>query len=306
MKLWQPLAKRLSGNQSVVLVLVKEARGSVPRGAGAGLVVLPSGEFYGTIGGGALEWEALSQAAKFASTGKMFEQQHVPLGPNLGQCCGGHVSLTYETWSPERLEEADFLAKAESRGCFETIITRTDAGKTGTDTDLIHRTVVKANGSERFGISAVPVAIFGAGHVGKALMRSLSLLPAQIVWADSRADMFPGLVPDNVSMHALSDPRTILSDLSSDTAIIILTHSHAQDLSILEAALKTGFSFVGVIGSKTKRARFESLLIKAGFDENLARSFHCPIGIPGIENKEPSVIAASVSAQIFMGKHLKT
>lgn len=299
MKLWQPLVKCLSDDQSVVLVLVHEARGSVPRGAGAGLVVLPNGEFYGTIGGGALEWEALSQAARFAKAGKVFEQLDVPLGPNLGQCCGGHVSLTYEAWHPERLEEAGGLAQAESVGRFETM-------KSQTDTDLIHRTIVESEGTECFGVNSVPVAIFGAGHVGKALMKSLSLLPARVIWVDSRADMFPGLAPDNVSMHALSDPRSILPDLSSETSIIILTHSHAQDLAILEAALKAGFSFIGVIGSKTKRARFESMLIKSGLEQSLARSFHCPIGIPGLENKEPSVIAASVSAQLFMGKPAKT
>lgn len=295
MKLWQPLAKCLSDNQSVVLVLVQEARGSVPRGAGAGLVVLANGDFFGTIGGGALEWEALGNAAKFARSGQVFEQRQVPLGPNLGQCCGGHVSLTYEVWAPERLDEAISLADAERDGSFETTKTRNDAGH-------VRRTIVDSGGSEHFGIDAVPVAIFGAGHVGKALMRSLSLLPARIIWIDSRADMFPALVPDKVSMHALSDPRTILPDLSNDTAIIILTHSHAQDLSILEAALKAEFSFVGVIGSKTKRARFESMLVKAGLDESLAKSFNCPIGVPGIENKDPTVIAASVSAQIFMGK----
>lgn len=299
MKLWQPLAKCLSENQPVVLVLVQDARGSVPRGAGAGMVVRPDGKFYGTIGGGALEWQALGHAAKLVTTGKAFEQLQVPLGPNLGQCCGGHVSLSYEAWTPERLNEAASLAEAESAGRFETNKTQSKSG-------LIHRTITRSGGSEQFGIRAVPVAIFGAGHVGKALMRSLSLLPAKITWIDSRAELFPSLVPDNVSMHALSDPRTILPDLGHDTAVIILTHSHAQDLSILEAALKSEFSFVGVIGSKTKRARFESMLMKAGLDEMLASSFHCPIGIPGLENNDPSVIAASVSAQIFMGKRAKT
>jgi xanthine dehydrogenase accessory factor len=257
------------------------------------------GTFFGTIGGGALEWQALARAEKFFDTGKSFEQHQVPLGPNLGQCCGGHVTLSYEIWSPDRLAEASELAEAERAGRFETTRQQTGSGP-------VSRTITDAGGTEHFGEDTVPVAIFGAGHVGKALMKSLSLMPARIVWIDSRADMFPGLVPDNVSMHALPDPRAILPDLAKDTAIIILTHSHSQDLSILEAALKEGFSFVGVIGSKTKRARFESMLLKAGLEEGLARSFHCPIGIPGLENKHPSVIAASVSAQIFMGKQRET
>lgn len=299
MKLWQPLARSLSANQPVVLVLVQEARGSVPRGSGAGLVVRPDGAFFGTIGGGALEWEALARAGKFFDSGKLFELQQVPLGPNLGQCCGGHVTLSYEIWTPDRLDEASQLAEAERAGRFETVKEQTASGP-------VTRTITATGGTEHFGEDSVLVAIFGAGHVGKALMKSLSLLPAQIVWIDSRADMFPGLVPDNVIMQALPDPRAILPDLAKETAIIILTHSHAQDLSILEAALKAGFPFVGVIGSKTKRARFESMLLKSGLEEGLARSFHCPIGIPGLENKHPSVIAASVSAQIFMGKQRET
>mgnify|MGYP003624384604 FL=1 len=298
MKLWQPLADCLKSGRPAVLVLVQEARGSVPRGAGAGLVVLPGGDFYGTIGGGALEWQALGHAKSFSESGMNHERVQVPLGPNLGQCCGGHVTLSYELWQPDRLGEAQILADMERAGSFHTA-SQTDAN------GHVRRIVVETGGTEQFGIRAVPVAVFGAGHVGKALMKSLSLLPVRMTWIDSRADMFPGVVPDNISMHALADPRMILPDLDRETAILIMTHSHPQDLSILEAALKASFSFVGVIGSRSKRARFESMLIKSGMAPELARSFICPIGIPGLEGKEPSVIAASVSAQVFLGKQPK-
>nr|WP_306266401.1 xanthine dehydrogenase accessory protein XdhC [Pararhizobium sp. IMCC3301] len=299
MKLWQPLAECLKSGQPVVLVLVQEARGSVPRGAGAGLVVLPGGDFYGTIGGGALEWQALGHAKSFSECGKNHERLQVPLGPNLGQCCGGHVSLSFELWQPDRLDEALLLAGVERAGSFQTASQIDTSGH-------IRRKIVETGGTEHFGIRSVPVAVFGAGHVGKALMKSLSLLPVRMTWIDSRADMFPGVVPDNISMHALADPRIILPDLDRDTAILIMTHSHAQDLSILEAALKASFSFVGVIGSRSKRSRFESMLIKSGMAPELARSFVCPIGIPGVDGKEPSIIAASVSAQVFLGKQPKT
>lgn len=295
MKLWQPLAECLKSGRTAVLVLVQQARGSVPRGAGAGLVVLPGGDFYGTIGGGALEWQALGHAQSFPASGRIHEVVQVPLGPNLGQCCGGHVSLSYELWQPDRLDEAQMLATAERAGRFQTANEIDTRGH-------IRRKIVETGGTEHFGIRSMPVAVFGAGHVGKALMKSLSLLPVRMTWIDSRAELFPGVVPDNISMHALADPRMILPDLERETSILIMTHSHAQDLSILEAALKASFSFVGVIGSRSKRSRFESMLIKSGMAPELAGSFICPIGIAGLEGKEPSVIAASVSAQLFMGK----
>lgn len=294
MNLWQPLERHLLKGQQAALILVKEARGSVPRGKGTGLVVLADGRFHGTIGGGALEWETLHQAMTFLKGVSRFEFQKIPLGPNLGQCCGGSVSLTFERWSPDRLSEVQLLANAESHGSFST--------KNEKHGDKVFRQIQSTECDETFGVQRIPVAVFGAGHVGKALVLSLALTPTNITWVDTRSDMFPAISPENVSMHALGVPASILPDLAENTAIIILTHSHAQDLSILEAALKRAFSFVGVIGSQTKRSRFESLLMKSGMDNALATSFHCPIGIAGIDGKEPSVIAASVTAQILREK----
>lgn len=275
-------------------MLVKEARGSVPRGAGTGLVVLPNGSFHGTIGGGALEWDALHQAITFLKGDKVYEKRSIPLGPNLGQCCGGNVTLTFERWSPDRLQQAEQLSHAESTGAFST--------KSINHQNLIRREILTSDTDETFGVQRIPVAVFGAGHVGKALVLSLALVPTRITWVDARPDVFPTMSPDNVSMHAPENPVEILTHLTEDTPVIILTHSHSQDLSILESALKLGFSFVGVIGSQTKRARFESMLQKSGMEPALASSFHCPIGISGLDGKEPSVIAASVTAQILREK----
>lgn len=275
-------------------MLVKEARGSVPRGTGTGLVVLPNGSFHGTIGGGALEWEALHQAIAFLKSEKVYDKRAIPLGPNLGQCCGGNVTLTFERWGTNRLQQAEQLAKAESAGAFST--------KSFKHENLIRREIQTSNTDETFGIQRIRVAVFGAGHVGKALVLSLALAPIRITWVDTRDDMFPRISPSNVSMHAPENPSDIFAHLTEETAIIILTHSHSQDLAILEAALKFGFSFVGVIGSQTKRARFESILQKSGMEPALASSFHCPIGILGLAGKEPSVIAASVTAQILREK----
>lgn len=276
-------------------MLVKEARGSVPRGAGTGLVVLPDGSFHGTIGGGALEWEALHKAISFLRGTAELETLAIPLGPNLGQCCGGNVVLTFERWTSGRLEEAQILAKAEAVGPFSTSSERHH--------DQVRRQIRSTNTDETFGLQRIPVSVFGAGHVGKALVLSLALTPTRITWVDTRHDIFPTVAPENVSMHALKNPEEMIQHLTEDTAVIILTHSHALDLSLLESALNHGVSFVGVIGSQTKRARFESRLKKSGMEPALATSFHCPIGIPGLAGKEPSVIAASVTAQILTEKN---
>lgn len=294
MNLWQPLQKCLTREREVALVLVKEARGSVPRGAGTGLVVLPDGSFHGTIGGGALEWEALHKAMSFLKGAAQLEKLTIPLGPNLGQCCGGNVVLTFERWTSERLEEAQILAKAEAAGPFST--------RSEKRNNQVRRQIQSTHTDETFGVRRIPVAVFGAGHVGKALVLSLALTPTRVTWVDTRQDMFPPVSPENVSMHALKNPQEIIEHLTEDTAVIILTHSHALDLLLLKSALKHGLSFVGVIGSQTKRSRFESLLKKGGMDPDLASSFQCPIGVPGLAGKEPSVIAASVTAQILMEK----
>ncbi|MEP0520525.1 MAG: xanthine dehydrogenase accessory protein XdhC [Hyphomicrobiales bacterium] len=296
MNLWQPLHNYLLQGQQVALVLVKEARGSVPREAGAGLVVLPDGGFHGTIGGGALEWEALQHAAGFLKSPGQLDKQKIPLGPNLGQCCGGHVVLTFEKWSPERLEEAKELAEAEANGLFSV--------KSKILENQVKRELHSHSTDEFFGVEQIPVAIFGAGHVGKALILALALAPTRITWVDTRTDVFPETCPKNVSMNAPQRPEDMMAHLVDNTLIIILTHSHALDLSLLETALKRGFPFVGVIGSETKRARFVSRLQQAGMSAKLASSFHCPIGIPGIIGKEPSVIAASVTAQLLMEKSM--
>lgn len=294
MNLWQPLAQHLATGHSVVLVLVKEAKGSVPRGVGAGLVVLQDGSFHGTIGGGALEWEALRLAVSFSVQSKGFEQRKIPLGPNLGQCCGGSVTLTFELWSADRLPEAKILAKAEMSGEFHT--------KSWKEAEQVCREVRPLDFDETFGQRRIPVAVFGAGHVGKALVLALALAPTRVSWIDSRAEIFPPIMPDSISKHAPARPSDLLADMDRETAIIILTHSHSQDLEIVDSALKNGFSFVGVIGSQTKRARFESLLKKSGMSEELATSFQCPIGIDGIFGKDPGIIAASVTAQILREK----
>lgn len=294
MNLWQPLHNCLMQGQQVALVLVKDTQGSVPRGAGAGLVVLPDGSFHGTIGGGALEWDALRNAVDFLKSSRQLDKQKIPLGPNLGQCCGGHVVLAFERWTQNRLNEAQLLAEAEANGSF--------AVKSESYENQIKRSIQTRDTDETFGVDRIPVAVFGAGHVGKALVLALALAPTRITWVDTRKDIFPKISPENISMHATEQPEQMMAHLTDDTMIIILTHSHALDLSLLETALNRRFPYIGVIGSQTKRARFISRLRQAGMNAELASSFHCPIGIPGVAGKAPSVIAASVTAQILLEK----
>lgn len=277
MKLWHHIVACLAHDQPCVLVRITQTKGSVPRSVGAGLVVRSDGGFHGTIGGGRLEWEALQTALQMltlatqpGTAGRVAKSDHLeeftyPLGPNLGQCCGGSVTLSYEVCTP------DMLPRAQAQAAVETE-------------------------------PRIPVILFGAGHVGKAMALTFGLLPITLDWVDSRNDIFPNTMPVTVTPHLMPDPASILAGKDRDTAILILTHSHSLDLEILSAALAGAFGFIGLIGSKTKRQRFVSQLQKAGFGEDVGARFHCPIGIDHVPSKQPAVIAASVAAQILREK----
>jgi xanthine dehydrogenase accessory factor len=154
---------------------------------------------------------------------------------------------------------------------------------------------------ESFGEHPRPVHLFGAGHVGRALVLALAPLPFTVTWLDPRPDAFPLHVPANVRMSGYAEARQPLSDAPADGFVVIMSHSHGLDLSITNAALADGrFAYVGLIGSKTKRARFVKRLREAGVPEERIRSLVCPIGIDGIKGKEPAVIAAATAAQLLI------
>ena len=281
MKTWSLIARALEAQGTCALVSVVKAEGSVPREEGARMVVTPAG-FHGTIGGGTLEWKALAEAQRMLGKARQVKMLTQSLGPDLGQCCGGRVTLAIESFDADFGGAAAGLAAREANGPF-----------------TLQGRLAGQGMSENFGEARRPVLLFGAGHVGRAVMLALAPLPFDVTWADPRPEAFPGAVPQNVTIHA-AHPLDVVDTAPEGALAFIMTHSHALDLEIAARALGTpAIARVGVIGSATKRARFERRLREAGVDEARLQSMICPIGIGGIRSKLPAAIAVSVVAQVI-------
>jgi len=156
---------------------------------------------------------------------------------------------------------------------------------------------------ERFGELRKTVLLFGAGHVGRAVVLALSQLPFSVRWIDSRADRFPDYVPANVVTVRTDEPEREIGTAPEGAFIVIMTHSHPLDYSIAAVALRRpDLGFVGLIGSLTKRARFAGHARQLGLSEDQIARLVCPIGLPDIKDKEPSVIAAGLAAQLLIAR----
>ncbi len=306
MIVWGRLAGLLRAHGAAALVAVHEARGSAPREAGARMVVRPDGAFHGTIGGGRLEWEALAAARAALSAGRgpaRFLDQ--ALGPDLGQCCGGHVRLLVETFGREDLAEVEALAGLEAAGPFEA---RCALGAGGRVVRTAGAPVSSPRGrgegdaawTESYGEDRTDLLLFGAGHVGRALVLALAPLPFRVRWIDTRPDAFPGAVPPNAVPVRTEAPEAEIAAAPAGAFVLVMTHDHPLDLAITAAALaRPDLPFVGLIGSATKRARFERRFRELGLPPERVAGLACPIGLPGIAGKEPAVIAAATAAQLL-------
>lgn len=297
MKLWHHIVRTLEAGEPCAMVSVFKVEGSAPRETGARLVLSSRG-FHGTIGGGALEWRALAEAQKKLKGGRSLAVTSHALGPELGQCCGGRVELLTEIFDRTRLAELRELAEAENLGPFTT--------ESRLRSDHVVRAIVAAPGTagdvmiEHFGEARRPLQLFGAGHVGRALVLALAPLPFAIRWIDSRPDAFPAAMPANVEPVAALNPLGELDAALTGTFLLVMTHSHALDLAIVERALRDDrFPYVGLIGSASKKARFLSRLRQGGLEDSRFSAFKCPIGVPGITSKEPAVIAAATAAELL-------
>lgn len=248
-----------------VLVTVVQTEGSVPRQAGAWMAVFDA-EACNTIGGGHLEYQALQRARQALRGGHCDPApQRVPLGPSLGQCCGGVVFLRYE---------------------------RVDAGQL----DALRQRLTPAQR---------PVALFGAGHVGQALVAVLARLPVTLTWVDSREGVFPDAVPAQVVCEHSEPVQDAVHTLEPGSCVLIMSFSHAEDLDVVTACLqrlreRDDLPFVGLIGSRTKWATFARRLRDRGFCAAEMARVTCPMGVPGILGKEPEVIAVAVAAQLLL------
>jgi xanthine dehydrogenase accessory factor len=224
-----------------VLVTLLVARGSTPREAGCKMVVTADAT-HGTIGGGNLEYQSIALARTLLERLPLAPVvRDFPLGPALGQCCGGHASVLFEPMQAVRWQ----------------------------------------------------IAVYGAGHVGRALVNILATLDCRVRWIDGRDDTFPEELPANVTPLRAAPPAS----LPRGTQVLVMTHDHALDYALVAEALpRTELPFVGLIGSETKRARFTARLTRQGID---ARRLVCPIGVSGAGGKAPAEIAISVAAQLL-------
>ena len=248
-----------AGADGFVLVRVTETKGSAPREAGAFMAVSANAT-YETIGGGTLEFEAIDRARAMLGGAEASDLDWV-LGPDSGQCCGGRVKLSFERISPDQSEKVELLVAGEIEKHPE-------------------------------------VWIFGGGHVGRALAGFLNALPVETHLVESRAAEI-ALIPDGTTTHLAAMPESLVTSIAPGSAIVVLTHDHAIDFLVVEAALeRDDLAFVGMIGSKTKRATFESRYRKEGGEPDKLGRLVCPIGSK-LADKRPEVIAVTVAAELM-------
>ena len=248
--------------EPVMCVAVAGVRGSAPREAGAFMLVSET-DVYGTIGGGALEFQMIQQAHRHLRENTETARLSVPLGPGIGQCCGGHVDIAFD-----RLDGP--LAA-----------------------DLVNR-VRTADAKLR------PVYVFGAGHVGLALAAALLPLPVRPILIDTRKEQLDKAAPD-VETRLTAIPEAEVGRAPQGAVFVAVTHDHALDFLITGAALKRGDSaYTGMIGSRTKRAQFRRWFFENGGEEAMLSSLVSPIGNSGVEDKRPEVIAALTAAEIVV------
>lgn len=235
----------------------------MPREVGAWMAV-SADSLTGTVGGGHLEFDAIARARAALAGGELAPEVRYPLGPSLGQCCGGVVWLRFEAVAAG----GDLAARLPQP-------------------------------------PLRPVAVFGAGHVGDVLARFARELPLALQWVDSREAQFPpGPPPRGWQQEVCDPPADAVPDLVAGSAVLVMTHNHAEDFEIIAACLRRrrergDLPFIGMIGSRTKWASFRQRLLARGFTEADLAGVTCPIGVPGVSGKQPGVIAVAVLAQVL-------
>ncbi|MES2153459.1 MAG: xanthine dehydrogenase accessory protein XdhC [Pseudomonadota bacterium] len=297
-----------------VLVTVAMVEGSGPREPGARMLVGRS--LHGTIGGGHLELRAVEIARAMLAEGRQRQLERFALGPGLGQCCGGVVHLAFELADPaqaailqQRRADDSWRLVALDGAPERSLLDAHGTLLAGTQAPLFARErgthLLQEQDGRRWLVDAVlapraQLLLFGAGHVGAAIVRALAELPCTVTWVDEREDMFPAQVPDNVTVEATDVPEAVVANAPAGASYLVMTHSHALDQRLCEAIMaRADVGWFGLIGSRTKRKQFEHRLRARGVDAARIDAMACPIGLPGISNKVPAVIAASVCAQLL-------
>jgi xanthine dehydrogenase accessory factor len=301
-----------AGEPVVIRVLIAEVRGSAPREPGACMLV-SQGETYGTIGGGNLEWQAMHAAQSLLAFGtRSVQLRRLVLGRELAQCCGGVVHLWLERFTPADLPFLRRAAHAGSRDSVAAIATEVSVH------GVVRRLVQHGGVRPRLQFSATsdedasllePIEgdratlwLYGAGHVAQALIRLMAELPFDVTWIDSRAELLPAPLPDNVHPLCVRAPTNTVNSAPAGARFLVMTHDHGLDYALCRKVLeRNDFAWLGLIGSKSKGARFRSRLARDGIAAETIARLVSPIGVEGVNNKWPAAIAVAVAAQLLQG-----
>jgi len=339
---WLRDLKELSkADERCAIVTVVSVKGSTPREAGATMLVTVD-RVLGTVGGGQLEYKAIESARRLLGAADPSNVQEFVLGAGLDQCCGGLANLWFESATADAAAWVEVLSAwlaAGTAGIIVSIAGGERASKilvSATQTwgrltvvpwnepaietarsmlamrEAAPRTVSFGAAPET--VVAVfepvypvefPIRLFGAGHVGRALVNVLGGLPAEITWVDSRRSEFPALLPDNVTVACTSAPEREIDTAPAGSYFAVMTHSHALDLTLATRILRRGdFRYFGMMGSHTKRRTFAHRLAAAGIAPEALERMICPLGIDGINAKHPAAIAIAVAAQMLLVREL--
>jgi len=311
-----------AADEPAVLVTVAGIRGSAPREIGAKMIVTAS-ETIGTIGGGQLEYQCTRVAVGLFEDEAM-SLRSFPLGSSMGQCCGGVVEILFEPLvdgMPAWLRDLNALHGQREPAIIATRISRSSStkfvvtadqvfGAEAADARIIATARAILDGDRRaardvqlfFEPVVVPdlnIAVFGAGHVGSAVVATLSSLDCNIRWIDNRRSIFRQ-VPANVRAVEAADPSLEVAAMPAGAFYLVMTHSHALDFDICDRILRRRDArYCGLIGSRSKRRRFEKRYRQQGMPEELIDSLVCPIGVDGISGKKPAEIAVAAAAELL-------
>ncbi len=284
----------LDSDTPAVWVFVSEAKGSVPRERGT-MMIVSAQQTLGTIGGGHLELKSIEVAHDMLALNMATAtRRHFPLGPALGQCCGGNVDVAFVPIYESDRAELMQLQIIEQRGGRYVIDRMLDTGE---------KLVLPLD------FAPWHIWIFGAGHVGRSIVQVLTPLPCLVSWVDGRDAVFPEELPDNVHVIESDSPAGAARAIAANADVLVLTHSHALDLDIcLELIKRDDLAYIGLIGSGTKAATFRRRFEQRGYAGAEIARISCPIGQTKLKSKHPGIIAVGVAAdlierrQIFQGE----
>lgn len=287
----------------VARVVVCDVAGSTPREVGAAMLVWEGGQ-SGTIGGGELEYRGAQAARAMLADGEERAFTIQALGPDLGQCCGGRVSLLTEIFDAKSVSglPTEIIARPVHRDApvdnpplaVARVLSQARNAGLSPQARLVEGWMI-----EPVAKPARDVWVWGAGHVGRAIVGVLAPLPdLSLTWIDTAPDRFPDAIPAGVTALPAADPARLVPHAPREAEHLVLTYSHALDLALCHALLGHGFGFAGLIGSATKWARFRSRLAALGHAPQSIARITCPIGAPAL-GKHPQAIAIGVGTALL-------